>query len=643
MPKLVFFNKHLNIGSDDFVFSGSFEVLLRSFGLIFTFVEFLQYLHDFECSSGHLVHSYLTGLMIIFALTILLDYLIVRISMRGTIMNDAPRKSINTFLYIRLLVLVTELFWTIYGTASILLHWPVCESHPRLYWIACTAVAGGWITSAFQVIFIIRMFDFSSPEHRAVITKHDWEKRWKGVFCCLNAEENQRVFSTLSRMCMQFFQKEEELVASDILAGLILVYKKQHNTRQQLDVVDAPLLSGRLRSKPHKTALSPCVPRKDWMTFSEAAHFMKYALGSYGWFYYIGLNNPVVATCKLMPNLNWNMSEPPPQIEKDSKLLANTAAFCLQTGCSVDDIILASFHNEVYAIPFYVCIDDVTKSVIIAVRGTLSLEDILTDLVVERAPVYVGGVEGHVHTGMLQSAKYIRNRIIADRILDLAFQRAEGYRLAITGHSLGGGVAALLAIELRALYPDVICFAFAVPGELVSESLLLYTEEFICTVVLGYDVVPRLGLVEAIQLRIDILNAIKNCTLPKHQVIAGKMWTKLFGTADFEHFSDEHSSGVESAKWFDRYIQEEVQEKEKILATFEPLLPPGQILHVLEKKDQKRPYNVQPEYYAEWTDCQTFREIVLSQRMIAHHFPDTLLFALRQLAEHDRLNIKKEN
>lgn len=42
-----------------------------------------------------------------------------------------------------------------------------------------------------------------------------------------------------------------------------------------------------------------------------------------------------------------------------------------------------------------------------------------------------------------------------------------------------------------------------------------YTEEFICSVALGYDIVPRLGLVEVIQLRIDILNAIKNCTLPK--------------------------------------------------------------------------------------------------------------------------------
>ncbi|XP_053393215.1 diacylglycerol lipase-beta-like [Mercenaria mercenaria] len=642
MPKLVLFKKHLNVGSDDFVFSGSLEILVRCIGLIVILVEFVRYLHDFECSSGHLVHTYLTGLMVFHALTVVVDYLIVRVSMRGTMIDDSPRKNIGTFLYTRLMVLVTEFFWTIYGTASIVLLMPVCDSQPRVYWLACAAVALGWLILVIQGVLINVAFNFSSGGSKAIISKHDWEKRWKGLFCCLSSDENRHIFSTLSRLCMQIFKKEEELVASDILAGLILVYHKQHQTRQQLDVVDAPLLTSRIRCKPHKTVPSPSTSRKPWMTFSEAAHFMKYALGSYGWFYFIGLNNPVVATCKLLPKLNWSMKEYPPQIEKDGKLLANTAAFHLQTGCSVNDLVCASFLNEIYAIPFYVCIDNESESVVVAVRGTLSLEDILTDLVVERAPVCFGGVEGFVHTGMFQSAKYIRNKLISECILEKAFQRAEGYRLVITGHSLGAGVAALLALELRPSFPDLICFAFATPGELVSDSLLPYTEEFVCTVALGYDVVPRLGLVEAAQLRIDILDAIKNCTIPKHQVIAGRWWTKLFGKADLEHLPSVYTN-LQNAQWFDAYIQEETMEKEKVITDFEPLYPPGQILHVLEKKDHKRAWNVMPEYYAEWTDCQTFREIVLSKRMIAHHFPDTLLYALRQLAEHDHPNLKKEN
>ena len=57
------------------------------------------------------------------------------------------------------------------------------------------------------------------------------------------------------------------------------------------------------RSKPHKIAMSPSVPQKSWMNMKEAAHYMKFSLGSYGWPYYIGLNNPVVAMCKLLPRL----------------------------------------------------------------------------------------------------------------------------------------------------------------------------------------------------------------------------------------------------------------------------------------------------------------------------------------------------
>lgn len=55
---------------------------------------------------------------------------------------------------------------------------PVCESKPRVYWIACAAVAGGWFTTVIQGIFVYSTFDFTTPEHRAIITKHDWEKRF---------------------------------------------------------------------------------------------------------------------------------------------------------------------------------------------------------------------------------------------------------------------------------------------------------------------------------------------------------------------------------------------------------------------------------------------------------------------------------
>ena len=43
----------------------------------------------------------------------------------------------------------------------------------------------------------------------------------------------------------------------------------------------------------------------------------------------------------------------------------------------------------------------------------------------------------------------------------------QGARLVITGHSLGAGTAALLAMLLKPKYPDLICYAFSPPGGLM--------------------------------------------------------------------------------------------------------------------------------------------------------------------------------
>lgn len=43
----------------------------------------------------------------------------------------------------------------------------------------------------------------------------------------------------------------------------------------------------------------------------------------------------------------------------------------------------------------------------------------------------------------------------------------QNYRLVITGHSLGAGAAAILAIHLRRDYPKLICYAYSPPGGLL--------------------------------------------------------------------------------------------------------------------------------------------------------------------------------
>ena len=63
----------------------------------------------------------------------------------------------------------------------------------------------------------------------------------------------------------------------------------------------------------------------------------------------------------------------------------------------------------------------------------------------------------------------------------------QGWKLVLTGHSLGAGVAALLALKLRPRFPTVPikCWAFCPPGGLVTPGLSHAMEPFCTSVVIG--------------------------------------------------------------------------------------------------------------------------------------------------------------
>ncbi len=65
---------------------------------------------------------------------------------------------------------------------------------------------------------------------------------------------------------------------------------------------------------------------------------------------------------------------------------------------------------------------------------------------------------------MYITAKRIYYSLASKKLLKLAFSRRPGYRLIVTGHSLGGGVASILSMMLEPYYPDLYCYAFSTPG-----------------------------------------------------------------------------------------------------------------------------------------------------------------------------------
>lgn len=166
---------------------------------------------------------------------------------------------------------------------------------------------------------------------------------------------------------------------------------------------------------------------------------------------------------------------------------------------------------------------------VISVRGTLSLQDIITDLNAEGdlLPVNPPRENWLAHKGMIEAAVYIQTELAKNKIIERALsfdieKNTQSYTIVLVGHSLGAGVCSILSILLKqSKYPDLTCYAYSPPGGLLSYELVEHSKSYITSVVLGKDIVPRLGLRQMESLRYDLIHAIKESQDPKYKIIGG--------------------------------------------------------------------------------------------------------------------------
>jgi len=118
--------------------------------------------------------------------------------------------------------------------------------------------------------------------------------------------------------------------------------------------------------------------------------------------------------------------------------------------------LVNTFKNILTETQGFVARDDGRKEIVVALRGSLSVTDIITDASLILTPFISPGVAAPwgtlVHSGFLLGWNSVSLQVLSS--VGLQLRTHPGYSLVTSGHSLGGALASLAAMSLKANFPS---------------------------------------------------------------------------------------------------------------------------------------------------------------------------------------------
>ncbi|XP_015887067.3 uncharacterized protein LOC107422170 isoform X2 [Ziziphus jujuba] len=365
-------------------------------------------------------------------------------------------------------------------------------------------------------------------------TKDDaWKAHYSEVFdhgirealCCLgrvkylSVLEEDEVFSVARLLGDLVAYRASGTGNLELLAGLALLLKQTQPPKTLDECLEAPVEQIREAAALHK--------------FAEAAYT--------GPLLDLG-RNPFIFPCVWLYRQGvltpW-MRKRRPVLHGDNWWRGHAAAFLKFVKLSPDVLRQGRVNQGKCEAAYFVLVLHHLRSVVIAVRGTETPEDLITDGLCKECSLSTEDLEGlinsHIpldlrqylvssfphygHSGIVETARDLFKQIEGNTTNDESDSRGilssllspgcecEGYGIRIVGHSLGGAIAALLGMRLYNRYPNLHVYAYG-PLPCVNLVVANACSKFITSIVFNNEFSARLSVRSVLQLRADAITAL---------------------------------------------------------------------------------------------------------------------------------------
>lgn len=238
-----------------------------------------------------------------------------------------------------------------------------------------------------------------------------------------------------------------------------------------------------------------------------------------------------------------------PILEGDNWWRGHAAAFLKYVNVAPEVLRKGRVSQKKREAAYFVVVLHDLKTVVIAIRGTETPEDVITDGLCRECSLTMDDLDGlinsnqlspqvkeavlssfphHGHAGIVESARELYAKLEGQPIhqdkseavtagflssLLGAGCECHGYNIEIVGHSLGGAVAALLGIRLYGRFPKLHVYAYGA-APCVDYVIADACSQFVTSIVNNDEFSARLSMNSVIRLRGAAIRALSKDTSP---------------------------------------------------------------------------------------------------------------------------------